>query len=170
MTIHIPVPPSVAAAHEHRLARLAHLRTLIADEINAGLDRIHRYIAVLDALEPDPDLEADYQVFRAIEAGNGVIGVSSDYEASLCAAAWLDGIDAHVPSDNSLHFLDREHDEADDEPILGSPEASGIDKACGWRPEFPDCSTSQIAWARGSDDDRELDNGSTYRITGGLAA
>ncbi|MCJ2018629.1 hypothetical protein MKK84_14480 [Methylobacterium sp. E-065] len=157
MTIHIPVPPSVAAAHEHRLAHLAHLRTLIADEINAGLDRVHRYIAVLDALEPDPDLEADYQVFRAIQAGNGVVGVSSDFEPSLCAAEWLDGIAAHVPSDNSLHFLDREHDEADDELILGSPEVAGIMKACSWRPEFPDRSTTQVGWARGSTDDRELD-------------
>ncbi|MCJ2102697.1 hypothetical protein [Methylobacterium sp. E-046] len=157
MTIHIPVPPSVAAAHELQLARLAHLRTLIAEQIKAGLDKVDRYIAVLDALTPDPDLEADYQVCHAIQAGNGMVGLSSDFEASLCAAEWLAGVDAHVPSDNSLHFLDREHDEADDEPILGSPEASGIMKACGWRPEFPDRSTSQIGWARGSTDDRELE-------------
>ncbi|KAA0121000.1 hypothetical protein CIW48_26195 [Methylobacterium sp. P1-11] len=57
MNAHTPVLPTRAAAHALEHARLAALRGAISRQIKADLDRVDRCLAILDALDGDPDLE-----------------------------------------------------------------------------------------------------------------
>lgn len=112
MNAHTPVLPDRAAAHALEHARLAALRGAISRQIQADLDRVDRCLAILDALTPDPDIEADNILHHAHPYGSGLIGVGSDDEPSLCGSEGSGSMPLW-PSDNSLAFLDRERDEAD---------------------------------------------------------
>ena len=57
MTLHISLPPPLAAAHALDRARLADLRARISRQIEADLDRVDRCLFLLDALDGDRDLE-----------------------------------------------------------------------------------------------------------------
>lgn len=94
-----PVTIALAAmqAADPDRKRIRELRRRIADRIEAD-------IALLDALDGDTDLEADYAVARKVDGSVQVVGCASDHEPSLC------GLMVHWPAPGGD---DREFDEAE---------------------------------------------------------
>ena len=107
MTFHAPMPHSLAATHSMERAEIRALRRSIVSRIEADLDRVDRCIAILDAITPDPDIEADYDVYRPGAGPLGLIGLSSDDEDSFC------GLGSHTENRGLYSYGDREHDDAD---------------------------------------------------------
>ena len=136
-------------------------------KIETALDKL---IALLDAVDPDPDLEEDDpaeasgdeepssgataalnqdRAWRAPMAFgtdlefDGDTRPDADREPSLGSPEYL-GLRSHANQEDwarSRGGDDREFDTADDEPSLAAPERTGC----------------QISWARGADEDLEWD-------------
>lgn len=92
-------PRAAASDHARALAELRALRQSIADRIEAD-------IALLDQIDTDPDLEADYATVESDASGRlHFLGRSTDEEPSLCGRG---AGDDYAPS--SLGGDDREDD------------------------------------------------------------
>lgn len=146
MTFHIPTPPAPVALAALDRASLTALRRALSARIDADL-------ALLDAIDGDPDFEA-----------------TGDDEPSLCGIGHLDAR-GWVPSGGGDdREAEDEHDEdgADREPSLAAPEACGFGVVLHRRVECPRFGVrwipcghggDQTRWAEGSRDDREPDAG-----------
>jgi len=119
---------------------------------------IERLIDMLDAMEPDPDLEPYLGSGDDREGCGGAWGGDEDHEPSLgWSASGHPGQNANFASD----WGDLEADDSDDEPSLGAPEArfAGANYSPSYGPLAPSVAPigSQEQWAIGGRDDREDD-------------
>lgn len=141
----------------HVRERETHIRDFVMVE-QATLRRrmeaaIDSMLALLDELDGDPDLEA-----------------SNDDEPSL---GWCDGKSSFRWGSDDDREAEDEHDEdgGDREPSLGAPERAAFFD--GWVPAgdgtlHPACNYSQVAWAAGASNDRELGDDNGIGDEGGL--
>ncbi|WP_024281210.1 hypothetical protein [Xanthobacter sp. 126] len=114
---------------------------------------IEALVDILDRLEPEPDLEPD-----------------NDDEPSL---GWCNGAPTSRYGGDDDREAEDEHDEdgGDREPSLGAPERAAFRH--GWVPAgdgtlYPACNYSQVAWAAGASNDRELGDDNGIADDGGL--